>query len=102
MRRFATSLEQSSSLPKKLPFFKIKLRSSSYPCQLFFKALISSPIVIIFSSKTNCFVTESESITLENAEKDILAMYFSDKRYDLGDVGRYKINKKFNFPITTY
>jgi DNA-directed RNA polymerase subunit beta len=40
-----------------------------------------------------------ESITVEQAEKDLLGMYFSDRRYDLGKVGRYKLNKKFNIDI---
>jgi len=40
-----------------------------------------------------------ESITVDQAEKDLLSMYFSDRRYDLGKVGRYKLNKKFNLDI---
>ena len=36
-----------------------------------------------------------ESITVEAAEKDINSMFFSPRRYDLGRVGRYKLNKKF-------
>jgi len=36
-----------------------------------------------------------ESITVENAEKDLGSMFFSPRRYDLGKVGRYKLNKKF-------
>ncbi|MDR2397461.1 MAG: DNA-directed RNA polymerase subunit beta, partial [Spirochaetaceae bacterium] len=38
-----------------------------------------------------------ESITVEAAEKDLLGMFFSHRRYDLGKVGRYKLNKKFDF-----
>ncbi|MDR0637144.1 MAG: DNA-directed RNA polymerase subunit beta [Treponema sp.] len=38
-----------------------------------------------------------ESITVEAAEKDLLGMFFTSRRYDLGKVGRYKLNKKFNF-----
>ncbi|MDR2537559.1 MAG: DNA-directed RNA polymerase subunit beta [Treponema sp.] len=38
-----------------------------------------------------------ESITVEAAEKDLLSMFFTSRRYDLGKVGRYKLNKKFNF-----
>jgi DNA-directed RNA polymerase subunit beta len=38
-----------------------------------------------------------ESITVENAEKDLLGMFFTSRRYDLGKVGRYKLNKKFDF-----
>ncbi|MHC6203875.1 DNA-directed RNA polymerase subunit beta [Breznakiellaceae bacterium SP9] len=45
-----------------------------------------------------------ESITVENAEKDLLGMFFTSRRYDLGRVGRYKLNKKFNFqpPLDDY
>jgi DNA-directed RNA polymerase subunit beta len=38
-----------------------------------------------------------ESITVDTAEKDLLGMFFSSRRYDLGKVGRYKLNKKFDF-----
>ena len=39
----------------------------------------------------------------ETARGIIDKLFFSDKRYDLGDVGRYRINKKLelNIPITT-
>ncbi len=38
-----------------------------------------------------------EPITVENAEKDLNSMFFSLRRYDLGRVGRYKLNKKFDY-----
>ncbi|MDA3810932.1 MAG: DNA-directed RNA polymerase subunit beta [Spirochaetaceae bacterium] len=38
-----------------------------------------------------------EPITVEAAERDILSMFFSSRRYDLGRVGRYKLNKKFDY-----
>ncbi|MBN1525315.1 MAG: DNA-directed RNA polymerase subunit beta [Spirochaetales bacterium] len=38
-----------------------------------------------------------EPITIESAEKDLQAMFFSSRRYDLGRVGRYKLNKKFDY-----
>ncbi|GHV85826.1 DNA-directed RNA polymerase subunit beta [Spirochaetia bacterium] len=38
-----------------------------------------------------------ESITVEAAEKDLLGMFFTSRRYDLSKVGRYKLNKKFNY-----
>lgn len=38
-----------------------------------------------------------EPITFEAAEKDLLSMFFSPRRYDLGRVGRYKLNKKFDY-----
>ncbi len=39
-----------------------------------------------------------EPMTVEAAEKDLNSMFFSDRRYDLGRVGRYKLNKKFDYP----
>lgn len=38
-----------------------------------------------------------EPITLETAKKELVSMFFSTQRYDLGRVGRYKLNKKFNY-----
>ena len=38
-----------------------------------------------------------EPITVENAERDLNNMFFSIRRYDLGKVGRYKLNKKFDY-----
>ncbi len=38
-----------------------------------------------------------EPITLESAEKDLNSMFFAPRRYDLGEVGRYKLNKKFDY-----
>ncbi len=37
-----------------------------------------------------------EAPTLDIAQKFIEKMFFSTKKYDLGQVGRYRINKKFN------
>lgn len=37
----------------------------------------------------------------ETARGIIDKLFFSDKRYDLGEVGRYKINRKLGFPQTT-
>jgi len=37
-----------------------------------------------------------EAITVESAERDLNSMFFSARRYDLGRVGRYKLNKKFD------
>ncbi len=38
-----------------------------------------------------------EPTTLENAERDIATLFFDSRRYDLGDVGRYKLNKRFDY-----
>mgnify|MGYP000047009030 CR=1 FL=1 len=38
-----------------------------------------------------------EPTTFENAERDISTLFFDPKRYDLGRVGRYKLNKKFGY-----
>ncbi len=45
-----------------------------------------------------------EPITVEAAEKDLVSMFFSTRRYDLGRVGRYKLNKKFDYaePLSEY
>ncbi len=40
-----------------------------------------------------------EPITVENAERDLSNMFFSSRRYDLGKVGRYKLNKKFDYSV---
>ncbi|MEI7816760.1 MAG: hypothetical protein WCI45_06145, partial [Desulfuromonadales bacterium] len=39
----------------------------------------------------------------ETARGIIEKLFFSDKRYDLGDVGRYRINRKLNLttPVET-
>ncbi|GMO55853.1 MAG: DNA-directed RNA polymerase subunit beta [Termitinemataceae bacterium] len=42
-------------------------------------------------------LSPGESITVEAAEKDLNGMFFTPRRYDLGRVGRYKLNKKFDF-----
>jgi DNA-directed RNA polymerase subunit beta len=38
-----------------------------------------------------------EPTTLENAERDINTLFFDTRRYDLGEVGRYKLNKRFDY-----
>jgi len=42
-----------------------------------------------------------EPISLENAERDLHNMFFTARQYDLGSVGRYKLNKKFDFDFKT-
>ena len=39
----------------------------------------------------------SSSISIESAEKEMQNLFFSKKRYDLGEVGRYKLNTCFNY-----
>ena len=43
-------------------------------------------------------IKPGEPITVDSAEKDLHSMFFSTRRYDLGRVGRYKLNKKFDYP----
>ncbi len=38
-----------------------------------------------------------EPMTVEQAEKDLNSLFFSERRYDLGRVGRYKLNKRFDY-----
>ncbi|GAB1432233.1 DNA-directed RNA polymerase subunit beta [Spirochaetota bacterium] len=40
-----------------------------------------------------------EPVTVDNAEKDLDSLFFSTRRYDLGRVGRYKLNKKFDYEV---
>ncbi|MGP1455281.1 MAG: DNA-directed RNA polymerase subunit beta [Treponema sp.] len=40
-------------------------------------------------------------MTVDAAEKDLSSMFFSSRRYDLGRVGRYKLNKKFDYAEPT-
>ena len=42
-------------------------------------------------------IKPGEPVTIESAEKDLHSMFFSSRRYDLGRVGRYKLNKKFDY-----
>lgn len=44
--------------------------------------------------KIYSIIRPGEHITLENAEKEFLKLFFDPKRYDLGAVGRYKLNQK--------
>ena len=46
-------------------------------------------------------IQPGEPITIESAEKDFQSMFFSSRRYDLGRVGRYKLNKKYDYPEPT-
>ncbi len=49
-------------------------------------------------SRVYSVIRPGEPITIESAEKDLQSMFFSARRYDLGRVGRYKLNKKFDYP----
>jgi DNA-directed RNA polymerase subunit beta len=44
-------------------------------------------------------IRSSEPPNLETAQKFIERMFFSPKKYDLGQVGRYRLNKQFNLDI---
>jgi len=44
-------------------------------------------------------VRPGEPATLSNARAAIMRLYFDPKRYNLGKVGRYKLNTKLNFEI---
>jgi DNA-directed RNA polymerase subunit beta len=54
-------------------------------------------------SKVYSVLMPGESISIEQAEKDLNQMFFHERRYDLGRVGRYKLNKRFDFdpPLET-
>ena len=42
-------------------------------------------------------IMPGEPITIESAEKDFNSLFFTARRYDLGRVGRYKLNKRFDY-----
>ncbi len=44
-------------------------------------------------------IKPGEPLVLENAYKTLQSMFFDQRRYSLGDVGRYKINKKLGVNI---
>ena len=48
-------------------------------------------------SKVYSVIQPGEPITIEQAERDLTTMFFNPRRYDLGRVGRYKLNKKFGY-----
>ncbi len=48
-------------------------------------------------SRVYSVIRPGEPITIEGAEKDLHSMFFTPRRYDLGRVGRYKLNKKFDY-----
>jgi DNA-directed RNA polymerase subunit beta len=47
--------------------------------------------------KFHSIMRPGEPSTLENAEAEINRLFFSPKTFDLGNVGRYKINSKFEY-----
>ena len=53
-------------------------------------------IVVVYSA-----VMSGEPISIESAERDIRSLFFMPRRYDLGRVGRYKLNKKFEYDNPT-
>ena len=48
-------------------------------------------------SKVYSVLQPGEPVTVEAAEKDLNSLFFSERRYELGRVGRYKLNKKFEY-----
>jgi DNA-directed RNA polymerase subunit beta len=60
---------------------------------------IDEPSILDVITKIYSVLKPGEPIIVENAIKDIKGMFYSEKRYDLGQVGRYKLNKKFGFDM---
>ena len=48
-------------------------------------------------SKVYSIIQTQEPLSDEAAEKEITGIFFNPKRYDLGRVGRYKLNKAFDY-----
>ena len=44
-------------------------------------------------------IRSSEPPNLETAQKFIERIFFSPKKYDLGQVGRYRLNQQFNLKV---
>jgi DNA-directed RNA polymerase subunit beta len=61
--------------------------------------IADEPTKEIALSTVYSVIMPGEPITLESAEKDFHSMFFTSRRYDLGRVGRYKLNKKFDFDL---
>ncbi|EMG09745.1 DNA-directed RNA polymerase, beta subunit [Leptospira interrogans serovar Grippotyphosa str. LT2186] len=47
--------------------------------------------------KFHSLMRQGEPSTIENATTELTRLFFSPKTFDLGEVGRYKINSKFEF-----
>ncbi len=47
--------------------------------------------------KFHAIMRPGEPFNPENAKNELNRLFFADKTYDLGDVGRYKINNKFSY-----
>lgn len=71
----------------------------------------SHPIIkMLGKDTTDCYETAlkdfyrrmrpGEPATLSNARSTIMRMFFDPKRYNLGRVGRYKLNKKLNLSVS--
>src|SRR6185295_17980563 len=45
-------------------------------------------------------IRPGEPATLSNARAAIMRLFFDSKRYNLGRVGRYKLNSKLGYPVT--
>ena len=48
-------------------------------------------------SRVYTAVQQTEIVTIEQAEKEMNGWFFNERRYDLGQVGRYKMNKCFGY-----
>jgi DNA-directed RNA polymerase subunit beta len=46
--------------------------------------------------RVHSVIRPGEPIAIENAEKELQKLFFDNKRYDLGRVGRYKFNQKLD------
>ena len=65
------------------------------------KEILDEPSKEECLSKVYQVLQPGEPMTVENAEKDLTSMFFSSRRYDLDRVGRYKLNKKFDYKNPT-
>nr|AAC37118.1 RNA polymerase beta subunit [Borreliella burgdorferi] len=87
-KRFVSSNVILNCLEKEDAFFALKDASKELPKE--------SVSLAVYGS-----LFPGEPISIDNAENDLKTIFFSERRYDLGRVGRYKLSKKFGFDDLT-
>lgn len=81
---------------------KLKIAKSADENHPIIKMLLKDPTDSYESALKDFYrkVRPGEPATLSNARSVIMRLFFDPKRYNLGRVGRYKLNRKLGSPIT--
>ena len=76
----------------------VSIEGEELPTEMLLNTLSKDPTVETHDALMLLYqhVRTGEAPNFEIAQKFIEKMFFSTKKYDLGQVGRYRINKKFN------